>query len=58
MLLLPEPAAFGEDVLLLAERVVVGEEPLPLEAPGRGRVKMRSLGGPDCSLSHLIRQQH
>ena len=45
MLLLPEPAAFGEDVLLLAERVVVGEEPLPLGAPGRGGVKMRSLPG-------------
>ena len=49
--MLPEPAAFGEDVLLLAERVVVGEEPLPLGAPGRGGVKMRSLGRPNCTLS-------
>ena len=55
--MLPEPAVIAEDVLLLAERVVVGEEPLPLGAPGRG-VKMRSLRRPDCTLSHLIRQQH
>ena len=53
VLLLPEPVfvGAGENVPLLTEPAVIAEESLPLGAPGRGGVRMRSMGGPDCALS-------